>query len=119
MTINAISPEALEIVGSKALDPIHVYLVDVAPGKGHVTITCYGAAWTAYFGAMGERSVREFVAAVDSGYLANKMGIAPHLKGRKSDFAYLGRIIDAVRAACAEKRMEENDERIAQKFSAM
>jgi hypothetical protein len=80
------------------LDPIIVYWHDVAEWSGYVTITCYGQAWTAYFGAMGGRTIREFFSDADVGYLTNKLGITPLLRRRKSDLIYLSRIIRAIKS---------------------
>lgn len=54
------------------MDPIAVYLEDHGGGKGKVTITSYGKAWTAYWGAMGCR-IREFILSADNGYLIGKL----------------------------------------------
>lgn len=99
MTRTPVEVECWKIPASNGLDEIHGFWMDVAPGKGYVTIICYGQAWTSYFGGMGDRTIREFFAECDTGYMVTKMGITPHLKQRKCDHAYLGRIIDAVRAA--------------------
>jgi hypothetical protein len=98
-----INISTIEVVDAKGLDPIDVYFKDIDLGKGHVTITCYGSAWTSYFGAMGNRTVRQFVVDADVGYLVNKMGIAPLLKSRKRDTDYLSRIILAVKAELAQR----------------
>lgn len=89
--------ECLKIEPDSSLDTIHVFWLDVEPGKGYVTIICFGQAWTAYFGGMGDRTIRQFFARADTDYMVTKMGIAPHLKQSKRNDAYLGRIIDAVR----------------------
>ena len=89
---------AIEIVGAKGLDPIIVYFFDVSPRIGHVTITCYGSAWTSYFGAMGSRTISQFVHDADVDYLVNKLTGGPILKGRKKDIQYLEKIVRAVKA---------------------
>ena len=89
--------ECWEIPEANGLDRIHVFWMDVAPRKGYVTIICYGQAWTAYFGGMGDLTIREFFARCDTGYMVTKMGITPALKQSKKNDAYLSRIIDAVR----------------------
>lgn len=104
MKVAPVSADAMMITDAPGLDAIHVYWVDVEPWKGYVTITCYGSAWTAYFGGMSGQTIREFFASADTGYLVSKMGITPHLKGTKRDHAYLGKIIDAVRRAIQEAR---------------
>lgn len=42
------------------LDPVSVFLEDFESGKGKITIECYGKYWSAYWGAMGERTISEF-----------------------------------------------------------
>jgi len=97
MTTTPIPVEAILITGAHGLDPIHVYWQNVEPGKGYVTITCFGSTWTAYFGGMNGMTIQEFFAEVDVGYLVGKMGITPQLKSTKRDDAYLGKIIRAVK----------------------
>ncbi len=77
------------------LDPIYVFWVDVEPGKGYCTITCYGRAWTVYFNGMGGCNIREFFAKADTPYMVGKMCLA---KSSKRDDIYLGRIIDAIKS---------------------
>jgi hypothetical protein len=93
------SLEVLDVPSSSGMDSITVFWRNYQPGKGSVTITCYGSAWTAYFGAMSGQTIQQFFASADTGYLVNKLGITPELKQRKRDHEYLGRIIDAVKAA--------------------
>ncbi len=61
MKVSEFSVACVEITGAPALDTIHVFWLDVAPGAGYVTIICYGQAWTAYFGAVlgGEASLNK------------------------------------------------------------
>lgn len=93
--------EAIEISEFPTLDRIEVFWRNYELGRGSVAITCYGCAWTAYFGAMGGRTIQRFFSDADTYYLVTKLGITPHLKQRKSDHAYLGRIVDAIKAAIA------------------
>lgn len=95
-----VTVEAVQIAGAEGLDPIHVFWLNVDPGKGSVTIICCGLAWSAYFGAMGGRTIQEFFADADAGYMHDAMGIRPmHLKSSKRNEAYLIRIIKAVKAS--------------------
>jgi hypothetical protein len=80
-------------------DAIEVVWRNYVPGKGRVTIICYGCAWTSYFNAMSGLSIQEFFARCDVGYLVNKLGTEPSLKVGKLHDDYLGRIIKAVQAA--------------------
>lgn len=95
--MSTVPVECWKIAEGNGLDEIHVFWMDVATGKGYVTVICYGQAWTAYFGGMGGMTIREFFAGCDTGYLVTKMGITPALKQSKKNDVYLGRIIDAVK----------------------
>lgn len=101
-----IAVEAVEIDPGPGLDRLHVFWHDAEPGKGSVTITCFGCAWTAYWGAMSNRSIRQFFQEADTGYLVTKLGITPLLKQRNADHAYLARIVDAIKAELAKARGE-------------
>ena len=95
-----------EIESGNGLDRIDVYLCDYSPGRGSITITCYGAAWTAWFGAMGGGTIRTFVNGADTGYLVNKLFHSPQLKQRKCDLRYLSRIVEAVKSHLARSANE-------------
>ncbi len=97
MKIKQVQVEAVKISdleSSHALDPIHVFWLNVTPGEGYVTIICYGTAWTAYFGGMSGRSIQEFFRMADVGYLVNKLG---PVKPTKKEEAYLKRVVEAVK----------------------
>ncbi len=96
--------EAIEIALANGLDAIQVFWVNVGFSQGHVVITCWGSAWTAYFGGMSGQTIQEFFASADTPYLVTKLGITPQLKQGKREHAYLGRIIDAVKAELAGKK---------------
>lgn len=93
-----------EIPEANGLDHIVVYWHDVAPGKGHVTIVCYGAAWTAYFGAMDGRTIRKFFAEAGVDYLVTKLGITEWLKSSRKHENYVTRIVSAIKAALGEEK---------------
>lgn len=91
------------ITGAKGLDPIQVFWVDERPGVGSVTITCYGSAWTAWFGAMSDQTIREFFAKADAGYLFTNLGITRYLTKAKHHEVYLSKIIEAVKESLKPK----------------
>ena len=97
MTAEPVAVDAVKIADIKGIDPIHVFWMDDGPGRGYVTIICYGAAWTAYFGAMGDDTIREFVLRANVDYLVTKLGIGPHLKSTKRADKYLEKILNAVK----------------------
>lgn len=84
------------------LDPIAVYMNDIAPGRGELTVTCYGLAWTCYWGGMGDdRTVRQFVAGTGPDYVANclirgRNQFPAAVRNQGREFAYLTRITEAV-----------------------
>lgn len=89
-------PLCFTITEAKALDPVTVFIRDTGPSAGSMTIICYGEAWTAYWGAMGGRTVLEFVRTCDADYIANKMR---RDGAKKAENNYLLRIVSAVLAA--------------------
>jgi len=105
-----ISVEAIEITGVAALDPIQVYWRNLELGQGHVTIVCWDCAWSAYFGAMGHRTIQQFFAEVDIDYLVVKLGVTQLLRPSKKQTKWLRRIIDAIKEALAEKEDQYNPE---------
>lgn len=97
--MSRLSVECNRIPERDGLDEITVFWLDFAPGKGSVTVACYGEAWTAYFGAMNNQSIRQFFSSCDNGYLVNKLGNTANLKQAhvKRHDAHLGRIVTAIR----------------------
>jgi len=63
----------LRLSGLEDLDPVDVFLEDMEPSKGSVTIKCYGQAWTAYWGAMGGRGVAQFLNDCNEEYIAKNL----------------------------------------------
>jgi hypothetical protein len=80
------------------LDPITVLLRDVAPGSGQLIVECYGQAWSAWWGAMGERDLRTFVTDCHPAYISNRLDP----KGGK----YLLRVVSEIQGAL-RRRIEQ------------
>lgn len=100
MRIETTPVEALRILDAPALDPITVFLQDFGPGRGRITVECYGEVWTTYWGAMGDKTIRQFVCAVGAYYLyANLIGPGGQRKMDKREQAYVWRIVGAVQEA--------------------
>jgi hypothetical protein len=51
------------------LDPVTVFLEDFEPGKGKITISCYGKSWSSYWGAMSGDDVATFFRWVSPDYV--------------------------------------------------
>lgn len=73
MKIKKFTTTRITIDDAPGLDAIGVYLEDLGPGAGRVSIDCHGQAWTGYWGGMGERTAAEFFTRCDEHCLAGKM----------------------------------------------
>lgn len=73
MKIQEASVRKIYITELARLDPITVFLEDIAPRHGKVTITCYNQSWTAGWCGMGDRSVTEFILSCSTGYIAGNL----------------------------------------------
>lgn len=86
----------IEIPGRNNLDPINVFVKDYELGRGRIVVTCYGQAWCGFWGAMGDRTVMQFVAACDADYVAGNMLSGRHEHVKKHERAYVERIATEV-----------------------
>lgn len=78
-----------------ALDPITLFFQGLGKSQGRLIVECYGRAWSAFWSAMGEKTIVEFVRGLDASYLAGCLaptGTKPTVK----DQAYLLRVCKAV-----------------------
>lgn len=69
VTVEKIDVLSFVITGAERLDPIRVMIENYEHGKGRITITCYGKAWTAAWFAMGGDDVQTFIKRVSNDYL--------------------------------------------------
>jgi hypothetical protein len=93
--------EVTYVPQSPELDPITVFWQNFELGKGIVTLTCYGDAWTAWFGAMGNRTIQQFVDSAGVDYLVNKLSpnhVRLNQTQTKRQDQYLARIVKALKA---------------------
>lgn len=80
MQINKTTVTKLHLTELDKLDPISVFLEDLAPAKGKIIIECFGSSWAATWGSMGRgRNVATFFCGNDADYLIGSL--APHLRG--------------------------------------
>ncbi len=77
------------------LDPVTVVFRDEGPARGGILVECYGKAWAAFWGGMGSKTVREFVAMVGPDYLTSKLWRDEDKRTKKAE-AYLMRISSAI-----------------------
>ncbi|NNG62462.1 hypothetical protein HKD51_12905 [Pseudomonas fragi] len=60
----------LVITGAQNLDPITVFLEDLAPGKGKITVSCWGKSWTAYWGGIWDGlNIGQFFCELNTSYI--------------------------------------------------
>lgn len=71
MNVTVSSSTTYKLNGLSGLDPITVYANTEAPGRGSITIACYGQAWSASWPNMGDQTAEQFVCSVDEHYLAS------------------------------------------------
>ena len=73
MKIQSRMVETLQISGLESLDPINVSFEDFGKGQGAVIVKCYGQSWCSFWGAMGDRTIREFFSSCDNDYLIKNL----------------------------------------------
>lgn len=99
MRIEAQRSDAFTIYGAPGLDPITVVTQDITFGHGRVLVECYGAAWSAYWSAIGvprdQPNVRGFVASMSADYLVDKLWPTTQRRTKRGE-QYLHRIAEAV-----------------------
>lgn len=99
LKIEKIQPVSLLISGAPKLDPVTVIMQDYGPGKGKLILECYSEAWAAYWGAMGNRSLVQFVLGADTDYLANRL---TRSCSDDHEVNYVRRIVEALKTALNE-----------------
>lgn len=101
---NAVKVEAFVIYdaqrkpGRGVIDPITVVLRDFG-STGQIIVECYGSAWSAWFGAIGSRTLRQFLAGCDEHYLGGKLATSTVRRTTKAEEDYVRDIARAVIAA--------------------
>ena len=61
--------------GRGTLDPVRVILNDYGPGRGGIILTCFGEAWTYYWGSIGgDQDIAQFFTSSDLEYFVRKLG---------------------------------------------
>lgn len=73
MQIESVESTTLLITQIEEFDPVTVHLENYAPGKGGITIECYGKAWSSKWPAMSGRRIEQFFVDCDEHYLAGNL----------------------------------------------
>lgn len=74
LKVSTTMAQKLVITDVPRLDTVTVFLEDLGPREGKVTIGCYDKSWSAWWGGIGDRPVREFFLSCDEHYLAGNFG---------------------------------------------
>jgi hypothetical protein len=100
MRVESVSTEvqALRIFDAPKLDPVFVVLHDAGAGCGRLVIECYGRAWSAWWGAMGDRRLRQFITDCGADYLVARLAPGDRRLTKREE-SYLTRIVQAVQEA--------------------
>lgn len=93
-----------DIMQSHRLDPIRVTLDDIEPGRGRITIECYGRAWASYWGAMGDQGIAQFFASCDNHYLIKNL--SPGLNSSRFSGEALAKF--ARKTICLRRRFRDH-----------
>lgn len=101
----------LRITEVENLDPITVFLEDFGPGKGQITIQCYGKSWTSYWGAMDGRTIAEFFCDSDEHYIAKNLS---QIDASVPDYEALAELAKA--EVCKLRMARELDHREARRL---
>jgi len=89
--------EKITVPAKPGLDPVYVYLEDLGPSEGRVTLICYATAWTSWWGGIGkDRLIKDFFIDVGVDYLHSNFGRGNEYKRDQRSLAYLRRVIQSV-----------------------
>jgi hypothetical protein len=108
MKVTPSTAQVLTLDASHGLDPIRVIFMDEKRlGAGRVIVQCWDRSWCSFWGAMGERTVREFFLSCDSHYLTDNLirGTEPRMlaKLRKHEIDYVRRIVEAIQVGLRQQ----------------
>lgn len=92
--------------GMDELDPVTAFMQDFEPGRGELTLVCWGRAWTHFWGAMGDGStLRDFLLSASTGYLVGKLMLPSDVmlkRSEKREERWLTQIVEALKRQLRE-----------------
>ena len=97
MRIENIEATTFTIFDAPRLDPVTVVLQDMG-GCGRLIVECFGCAWSGYWGAIGNETLKDFLIGCDPEYISGKMEPNDR-RMKKGERAYFLRIVQAVHSA--------------------
>ncbi len=91
--------------GIHDLDPVTAFLENFEPGRGQLTLVCWGRAWTHFWGAMGNGStLAAFLAKASTGYLVDKLMLTRDVmlkSAERREERWLTQIVEALKVELA------------------
>jgi hypothetical protein len=78
------------------LDRITAYFHDVGPREGRLILCCWTHVYQAYWSAIGDRTLRQFVTTIDAGYLTDNLARGVRMTQRETE--YMRRVVDRFHA---------------------
>lgn len=114
MKVSVTMAQKFVITDVPRLDTVTVFLEDLGPREGKVTIGCYDKSWSAWWGGMGERPVRDFFLSCDQHYLAGNFGRGQSLNHTIPDLEGLAN--HARKRVITERRAKDLDKDQAREF---
>lgn len=108
MKITISSVTKLRIENVNHLDPITVVLEDIAQREGKIIIECYGKAWSAFWGGMGNRTISKFFQSCGNQYLIGYL--SPGLHSIVSDYDNLDSWLKSGLKKMREEKELDRDE---------
>jgi hypothetical protein len=94
--------QKLIITDVENFDPICVYLEDQGIGKGKIIITCHDKCWSSLWGAMGNKSLSQFILHCDNDYLIGKLS---DIQEYVPDYGSLSK--ECKKTVCVRRRCKE------------
>jgi hypothetical protein len=87
--------------GLDELDPVTAFLEDFEPGRGQLTLVCWGRAWTYFWGAMGNgATLSNFLGHASTGYIVGKLMLPRDVMLKRAEHReerWLSQIVEALK----------------------
>lgn len=84
------------------LDPVTAFIEDFEPGRGQLTLVCWGRAWTHFWGAMGNGStLANFLKNASTGYIVGKLMLPPDVLLKRAEHReekWLSQIVESLKS---------------------
>lgn len=65
----------LKLTDLEQLDPITIFIEDISPRQGKITIECYGKSWSTYFSGCGDNGLADFIVGLNTEYLVDRFDV--------------------------------------------